>query len=317
MNHSQNQHLPPSTFDEVIARGFPRGVVRLSPHALAAVGAHETEQAARKAGIKLPERAPRVPLGVRKNQARLSGAEQTAFRNAVTQLVAEGQYLRLTQDHMDMSHNMHGSMGETGLYRFLAWHRRYLVAFEHELQRADRRLRPNATEPLGIPYWRWQNDFPAWLEGFLPANDPTTGHPPPARRKGPPNLKPEATDIDLILNHSNTQQTGIARQNDYTKFTYAIEGWGIRPDRSQLRAHNQGHAWIGGIMNNTSTSPTDPMFWLHHAEIDRLWHSWRQTHPNPAPPLAGADSIMDPWSESYAELLDIASLGYSYDSLAP
>jgi tyrosinase len=83
-----------------------------------------------------------------------------------------------------------------------------------------------------------------------------------------------------------------------------------------LPAHNHGHAWIGGIMNNTSTSPTDPIFWMHHAEVDRLWEIWRQTNPAPAPPLVDTDRIMDPWAESYDDLLDIAALGYAHDSLS-
>ena len=69
-------------------------------------------------------------------------------------------------------------------------------------------------------------------------------------------------------------------------------------------------------MNNSQTSPTDPMFWLHHAEIDRLWEVWRQANGAVRPRLVGADLIMDPWAESYDELLDIAALGYSYDSMA-
>ena len=27
------------------------------------------------------------------------------------------------------------------------------------------------------------------------------------------------------------------------------------------------------------TSPNDPVFWLHHCNIDRLWAEWRVQHP--------------------------------------
>lgn len=215
-----------------------------------------------------------------------------------------------------MSHNMHGTMGKVGLYRFLAWHRRFLVEFERELQRVDAILRPGGANKLGVPYWRWQDPFPAWLDGFLPANDPDTGAAPPPRKNAPPPSKADANDIDIIVNQFQIQNTHIAGENDYTRFTYGIEGFGFRPDGTKLPAHNQGHAWIGGIMNNTSTSPTDPIFWLHHAEVDRLWQIWRQANPAPAPPLAGSDRIMDPWAESYDDLLDVAALGYAYDSLS-
>jgi tyrosinase len=37
--------------------------------------------------------------------------------------------------------------------------------------------------------------------------------------------------------------------------------------------HNPVHNLIGGEMANM-TSPRDPIFYLHHANIDRLWHAW-------------------------------------------
>lgn len=298
----------PKTFDQVIARGFP--LEHLHELSLA----HGARTRGRPAVLAAPLLRGAATATTRKDQASLTAADQTTFQNAIVQLVADGTYLRLTQHHMDMSHNMHGSMGEVGLYRFLGWHRRYLVEFERELQRVDATLRPGATDQLGVPYWRWQDSFPAWLDGFLPGPDPDNGSAPPPRKKAPPPPKANTSDIDIIVNKFSIQNTGLAGENDYTKFTYGIEGWGLRPNGTQLPAHNHGHSWIGGIMNNTSTSPTDPMFWLHHAEIDRLWEIWRQGNPTPAPLLTGSDLIMDPWAESYDDLLDIVVLGYAYDS---
>jgi len=251
----------------------------------------------------------------REDQATLPDSKRSAFQNAILQLVEEGKYRELTQHHMDMSHNMHGSMGEVGFYRFLGWHRRYLVEMERELQRVDAILRPGAPDRIGIPYWRWQDSFPSWMANFLPAKDPNSGLNPPARKNAEPPQKADATDIDIIVDQSAIQVTGLSGENEYTKFSYGLEGWGNRPDGTALPAHNHGHAWVGGIMNNTSTSPTDPIFWMHHAEVDRLWEIWRQANPTPAPLLSGPDRIMDPWAESYDELLDIAALGYSYDSM--
>jgi tyrosinase len=316
MDHSSHSgmHSHPKTFDEVIARGFP--------HDRLDVLRKEHEQRTRGRLLvfrpRLTLRDAATSVGIRKNgQTGFTPAEQAAFRNAVTQLVQEGKYQELVSHHMDMSHNMHGSMGETGLHRFLAWHRRYLVEFERELQRADTLLRPGQPSTLAVPYWPWQNPFPEWLAGFLPALDPQTGQVPPGGKNAQPPEKANAADLDLLINHFAAQSTQIPGENDYTKFTYGLEGWGKRPDGSKLPAHNQGHAWIGGIMNNMSTSPTDPIFWLHHAEVDRLWQIWRQTHATVGPPLKGADRIMDPWPESYDELLDVSSLGYTYDSMSP
>jgi tyrosinase len=306
-------HAHPKTFDEVIARGFPLEELD------ALKQAHEAWVRGRSApsAPKLARATTAVAATTHKDgRTNFIVAEQTAFKNAIVRMVEEGTYLGLTQHHTDMTHNMHGSMGEAGLYRFLAWHRRYLVEFERELQRVDAILRPTATEKLGIPYWRWQDPIPAWMDGFLPASDPQTGLPPPPRKDAPPPDKANAADVDTIVNQFALQHTGLAGENDYTRFTYGLEGWGRRPNGTRLPAHNHGHAWIGGIMNNTSTSPTDPMFWLHHAEVDRLWEIWRQANPTPGPLLSGSDRTMDPWSESYDDLLDIAALGYAYDSMS-
>ncbi len=246
-----------------------------------------------------------------------TASEQTAFREAVQKLVSEGTYLDLMQHHMDMSHLMHRRMGSVGMYRFLAWHRRYLVAFERELQRVDAILRPGNSVKLGVPYWRWQDGFPEWLNDFLPQGIPPTGIQPPARdNAGPPDL-PNDSDVDILLNKFSIQQPGLPGENDYTKFTFALEGAGKRPDGSKLPAHDQVHAWVGGIMGIIRKSPADPIFWLHHSQIDRLWESWRMTHPAVGPLLAGQDRVMDPWVESYDDLLDIRALGYEYGSLTP
>lgn len=307
-SHEAGEHLHPKTFDEVLAEGFPLDKLEL----LKEVHKKLVKPLLGGAAAFAPK-PPGAPV-TRQNQADLSPRNREAFRNAIVRLVEEGKYLELLRFHMDMSHDMHGMMGESGLYRFLGWHRRYLVEFERELQRVDAILRPGATEKLAIPYWRWEDPFPAWLNGFLPANDPDTGTPPPSRKNASPPQKANAGDINIIVNQFSIQNTGLANENDYTKFTYGLEGWGRRPDGTSLPAHNHGHAWVGGIMNNTMSSPTDPIFWLHHAEVDRLWHIWQQANSSAEPRLSGSDRIMDPWGESYDDLLDTEDLGYVYDS---
>ena len=40
------------------------------------------------------------------------------------------------------------------------------------------------------------------------------------------------------------------------------------------------------------------MFWLHHANVDRVWATWQETHAGVLKPLAGTDTIMDPSADS-------------------
>jgi uncharacterized protein YegL len=70
---------------------------------------------------------------------------------------------------------------------------------------------------------------------------------------------------------------------------------------NEYRFHNPPHPWVGGGAPNFTTggsmsfmaSPNDPIFFLHHCNIDRLWAVWQQKHGLPANaylPTSGGDS---------------------------
>ena len=69
------------------------------------------------------------------------------------------------------------------------------------------------------------------------------------------------------------------------------------------------------------TSPNDPVFWLHHANVDRLWAQWQASYGiNTYLPTSGGPAghnlndtlrhLLDTWTP--AMVLDISTLGYSY-----
>lgn len=76
--------------------------------------------------------------------------------------------------------------------------------------------------------------------------------------------------------------------------------------------HNSGHVWVGGSMQSVVAAPADPVFWMHHAEIDRVWPAWQTANPGQHPPLAGAAAVMDPWTETETDTRDTNGLGYIY-----
>jgi tyrosinase len=43
--------------------------------------------------------------------------------------------------------------------------------------------------------------------------------------------------------------------------------------------HAAGHGGIGATMENVALSPGDPMFFLHHTYLDKLWHEWQSADP--------------------------------------
>src|SRR5262249_21396630 len=53
-------------------------------------------------------------------------------------------------------------------------------------------------------------------------------------------------------------------------FRNRLEGWASEPTFAPPWLHNLVHVWIGGDMA-PSTSPNDPVFYLNHCNVDRVW----------------------------------------------
>ena len=60
------------------------------------------------------------------------------------------------------------------------------------------------------------------------------------------------------------------RADPARSFRNYLEGW-RRIGGSKL--HNRVHLWVGGEMQS-GASPNDPVFFLNHANVDRLWSHW-------------------------------------------
>ena len=76
--------------------------------------------------------------------------------------------------------------------------------------------------------------------------------------------------------------------------------------------HNNVHGWVGGAMSAVPVAAYDPIFWAHHAMIDRLWYLW-QIGPNGVDPPAGLlDRALPPFPLTVRDTLDISALGYGY-----
>jgi tyrosinase len=54
-------------------------------------------------------------------------------------------------------------------------------------------------------------------------------------------------------------------------------------------AHAWGHNGIGAVMQDTYGSPADPIFWLHHAFIDRNFRIWQNKDSSRVNNIDGTD----------------------------
>ena len=230
-------------------------------------------------------------MPTRKEASALTGAEQKSYVNTVKQMLGDpaNPYGKLVAIHGNMSHNQHG-MNAVGTQRFLSWHRAYLLHFEKALQTIDTKA--------FIPYWDWTKHkaVPKWMKTFKPTV-----------------FIPGRGSVIVKRNASipaKKNVTAIMSLPDYTSFT----------DQLENGPHGEVHMELGTVnghveaMGNIRISPADPIFWLHHAQIDRLWSLWEANpaHAGLGPSLSGTNTVMDPWSETATQLHSIQQLGYSY-----
>lgn len=108
------------------------------------------------------------------------------------------------------------------------------------------------------------------------------------------------------------------------------------PGERRSTQHNIVHVYVGGIWESSdgnvyagsmcqATSPNDPVFWIHHANIDRIWSGWMQRHGKTyvsgGEMMSGLNDVLMPFDmrmdglNTPAAVLDEAVMGYRYDEL--
>lgn len=222
----------------------------------------------------------------RKNAFKLTKKEQDAYKNGISAMISDGSYGTIVAIHSRMKHRMHfmNLPGYVGRLRFLPWHRAYLWHFEKELRKRQ--------SDAFIPYWNsTEGGVPDWIKTFKPDVDvPGVGKVKNNRVEltGPITPASRLKDLHDIDN--------------YVDFTRELEN----------NPHNIGHVRLGTPMNRVPTAPADPMFFMHHGEIDRIWARWQNKNPSLKVPLTGTDAVMDPWTEKATDLSSITALDYEY-----
>jgi tyrosinase len=77
----------------------------------------------------------------------------------------------------------------------------------------------------------------------------------------------------------------LAYRSDVWRAQNGLDARGPAVGQLELEPHGLVHVDVGGddgLMSQFETAAQDPIFWLHHANIDRLWEVWRSLgHSNP------------------------------------
>jgi tyrosinase len=205
-------------------------------------------------------------------------------------------YDDLVYVHMDVNHNIHF----TGV--FLPFHRWYLDTFERLM-----RNECGYKGPMG--YWDWTKDSANPQGSTLFSPDPKTGlgnfgsadngyivddgalanwrisYPTPhvISRSFINTPWSDTTRFPLTYLVDNPAQTigPLITSNEVKKMTTSFTGDfdSFHKYLGRIQGPHTGvHLMVGGDMQDQALSPNDPLFWLHHGMIDRLWYLWQKNN---------------------------------------
>lgn len=273
-NRDCNKQVPlPLHIYNLLAVGFLLVVATLQ----SVQAQQNSNNAANREGIDSAE--SRCPLASeRQSWDNLSCDEQDAFLTNIRRLKRNGIYDTFVRVHIENELASHGTP------EFLPWHRWFIYQFELAL----RSVADPPYKCMSLPYWDWELD--AGNEGMSSVLSPETfssfeGTNQSGRCKFQINRWNGAGSCLRRTLNSNFRFWGegrvVAIIRGYTQY-----GDDFPNDRTRLNGfraaleggpHAAPHNFIGGSMVDQN-APNDPLFWIHHANVDRLWSIWQDYH---------------------------------------
>jgi len=206
--------------------------------------------------------------------------------------------------------------GGRPLQYFLPWHRMYAYFLERIVAKATN------DADFALPYWDYMDppqrpipaDFRAALPNPLFRQDRNDGSNNTANVNG-------GQPIDQGR-PAGTLSVACLAQGEYLAY-------GVQPGFNSAvnqNPHNVVHGLIGNSlgMGSVPWAANDPIFWMHHCNIDRLWASWNMAgRANPIAPdwadqqFVFADENCQRVLVTVKDFAAIGPLGYTYDKFAP
>ena len=193
---------------------------------------------------------------------------------------------------------------------FLPWHRMFVWAFENIIRTVS------GEASFTLPYWDYTDasEF-AIPPAFAMEGDPVYGAlfrsaRNPGVNQGQPIADANTLNLAILSEKSYSANGGDAG------FCQGLDN-GL---------HGAVHVSVGDSTSGMGLVPwaaNDPIFWLHHCNIDRIWASWNaagNANPTDAAFLSKPFPFADPAGAEIdyvvSSFLDTATVGYSYDQLA-
>jgi hypothetical protein len=192
---------------------------------------------------------------------------------------------------------------------WLPWHRLYVLQLEDALRSID--------ADLVLPFWDWTSAQS--VEEGLPAafTDPTYQ---PAGGPALPNPLLSGTYMEDQQPQETFRNVGTRSQRQQTADEVAAAlNSQVFADFSEALAvpHDDLHSvWVQGSMGDPTYAAYDPIFWAHHANVDRLWAQWQLGPNNDDPDASTQAQMLTPFNQSVAQTIKFREdLHYTYAGL--
>ena len=219
---------------------------------------------------------------------------------------------------------------------FLSWHRGYITAFEAVLAKTIGEL--GGPADWALPYWDYSEDLaknpnarlmpPDFFNPTLPdGSDNALWSTRADVSGGDFGLDDDVVSLDALTLRSFANSRRGATPGFGGPVTGFNHGGGPNGALENV-PHNRIHVQIGGdngYMSFPETAALDPIFWVHHCNIDRLWEVWRnQGFSDPATtdwlstvPFQMHDANGQPFTYFSKDMLDTTKVlhGYQYDNV--
>ena len=173
---------------------------------------------------------------------------------------------------------------------FLSWHRAYLL----EMENALRSIRCNVV----LPYWNWSSGnttgVPAACRNqtYVDRNGNTVANP---LYSGP---KPASIGGGQTSRHPNINNITFGDLATTAQSAINQPVWGnFVSDLNSV--HGSVHVRVSGDMGSVPTAGFDPIFYFHHANVDRLWANWQIQNPITLP-ASEANAQLEPFNRPYS-----------------
>ncbi|KAJ2611149.1 hypothetical protein H4S08_003289 [Coemansia sp. RSA 1365] len=211
-------------------------------------------------------------MHVRRSAHDLSSDDWQRIENVISQMRRDGHFDRFARAHQTLFNSVHGST------TFFPFHRRFVQEFED----IGRKIDP----AFAIPYWDTTLDYedpassPILRDDTLGGNGQGPNHCLSNGIQGGWDIGfPDRHCLRREFNDGDSIEPWVPAEV-ISSYIQSDDSLSLFREHIEYGIHGAVHLGLGGD-DSTRYAPVDLFFFMHHANIDRLWWLWQNNQHDP------------------------------------